>query len=153
MWIRNVRDLIKSAEGCTLTAKPDSEGFVIGWGRNRPSIVEGMTCTQETADEWLDQDVATAVIDARAYIGAGRWSAIDAVRQAALIDMAYNLGFDGLAKFIDLRDAVQHGNWIEARDAMIHSKWAKQVPARAERDAAMILSGSWPMVSTVIDHA
>lgn len=153
MWIRNVRDLIKAAEGCTLTAKPDSEGFSIGWGHNDGTVKEGDVWTQEQADEALDKSVATAVIDARAYIGAGRWSAIDAVRQAVLIDMAYELGFDRLAKFVDLRSAVQNGNWVAARDEMIHSKWAKQVPTRAERDAQMILSGSWPMVSTVIDHA
>jgi GH24 family phage-related lysozyme (muramidase) len=36
--------------------------------------------------------------------------------QIALVDMAYNLGLAGLAKFVKLKAAVARGDWLTAAD-------------------------------------
>ena len=51
--------LIKKHEKCELKAYPAAEAghWVIGWGTTHPWVHEGMTCTQEQADMWFQQDV------------------------------------------------------------------------------------------------
>jgi len=55
-------DLIKEFEGCHLKAYPDpktgGDPFTIGWGATGPDVYEGLTWTQEQADDRLTQDVA-----------------------------------------------------------------------------------------------
>jgi len=53
--------------------------------------------------------------------------------QRALINMAYQLGIEGLLKF---RKTIQHikaGRYKEAADEALDSLWAKQTPNRAKR--------------------
>ena len=53
-------DLIKSFEGCRLTAyKPvqTEQYYTIGWGHYGPDVYEGMVITQEQADNMLREDV------------------------------------------------------------------------------------------------
>jgi lysozyme len=54
-------DLIKEFEGCHLDAYPDpktgGDPFTIGWGATGPDVYEGLTWTQEQADERLARDV------------------------------------------------------------------------------------------------
>ena len=53
-------DLIKEFEQCRLEAYQDSVGiWTIGWGHIR-GVKQGDTCTQEEADAWLQEDVASA---------------------------------------------------------------------------------------------
>lgn len=55
--------LIKSFEKCRLVAYLDQKGIpTIGWGHTGSDIRLGMTCTQEQADVWFEQDVRTAVM-------------------------------------------------------------------------------------------
>jgi len=50
-----------------------------------------------------------------------------------LIDMAYNLGINGLLKFKKMLKALKKGNWEKAADEGLDSRWHKQVGKRAER--------------------
>jgi lysozyme len=50
-------DLVKSFEGCKLTAYQDSVGvWTIGYGHTA-GVHAGQTCTQEQADAWLAEDL------------------------------------------------------------------------------------------------
>lgn len=69
---------------------------------------------------------------------------LSAVRQAVLVDMAYNLGLDGLAKFRKMWSAIARKEWTTARREMLDSKWANQVGARARRLAKMMETSEWP---------
>lgn len=54
--------LIKSFEKLALTAYRDSGGVLtIGWGHTGPEVVEGLTCTEQQAQWWLESDVNHAV--------------------------------------------------------------------------------------------
>ncbi|KAK3597185.1 hypothetical protein CHS0354_003683 [Potamilus streckersoni] len=50
-----------------------------------------------------------------------------------ILNIRFNLGHTGLAKFAKFRDAVNIGDWEKAADEMEHSIWFNQVPNRAKR--------------------
>ena len=68
---------------------------------------------------------------------------LDYVRFAALVNMAFQMGVEGLLGFTKMLLHVKHGRWQEAHDAALDSKWAEQTPKRAQRVARQILTGEW----------
>ena len=70
------------------------------------------------------------------------WRMLDEVRQRVLINMAFNLGINGLLGFKNTLAAVKAKNWQAASQGMLGSKWADQVGARAQRLAKMMRTGS-----------
>lgn len=54
-------------------------------------------------------------------------------RQRALLNMAYQLGVDGLLEFHHAIAALEAGDYAAAASHFLESKWARQTPARAER--------------------
>lgn len=68
---------------------------------------------------------------------------LDEVRQAVLLDMAYNLGVAGLVKFRKTLADVQAGRYDRAAREMLRSRWADQVGSRADRLSRMMESGQW----------
>lgn len=71
--------------------------------------------------------------------------ALDEVRHAVLVDMAYNLGVPGLLKFKRTLASVHDGRYADAAREMLESRWAGQVGTRATRLARMMRSGEWPI--------
>ena len=71
------------------------------------------------------------------------FSSLDEVRQAVLIDMAYNLGVDGLLKFRQTLGSVQQGDYLLAAKQMLQSRWASQVGSRSTRLSEMMRTGQW----------
>lgn len=69
---------------------------------------------------------------------------LDEVRQAVLIDMAYNLGEAGLLRFKQTLASVKDGDYVTAAEQMLDSKWADQVGRRADRLSDMMRYGQWP---------
>jgi lysozyme len=59
------------------------------------------------------------------------------------MNMAFQMGVDGLLKFNKTLTLVEQGKYKEAADNMLKSLWAKQTPARAERMAQQMRSGQW----------
>lgn len=96
----------------------------------------GMRWDERTADAWLRAHVSN-LMDAlgarcpayRALIAAGTPAA--RARAEVLVDMAYNLGPDGLLKFVNTLAAVERGDYARAAAGMLASKWAGQVGRRA----------------------
>jgi lysozyme len=62
-------------------------------------------------------------------------------RQRALVNMAFNLGVNGLMGFRDMIEALKDRDYESAAAEALASKWAKQTPARAKRVAEMIRNG------------
>lgn len=70
---------------------------------------------------------------------------LDDVRQVALCNLAFNLGVDGLAKFVNTLAAVKRGDWSSAASGLRNSLWYRQVQReRSERIIYMILTGELP---------
>jgi lysozyme len=71
-------------------------------------------------------------------------SSLNEVRQRVLVDMAFNLGIDGLLGFKRTLATIQAGDYQRAATMMLDSKWAGQVGQRAERLARMMATGKDP---------
>ena len=52
--------------------------------------------------------------------------------QNAIIDMAFNLGYTKLNKFVDFKKSLIQKNYEQASKDMLNSLWSKQVCKRAE---------------------
>jgi lysozyme len=68
---------------------------------------------------------------------------LDSVRQGVLMNMAFQLGVNGLMAFQDTLGKVQTGDYAVAADKMLQSKWATQTPERAKRLAIQMRDGVW----------
>ena len=70
---------------------------------------------------------------------------LDPVRQAVLVNMAFNMGLTTLASFRRTLDYIARGQYGAASDAMLQSKWADQVGQRAVELAAQMRTGQWQL--------
>ena len=71
------------------------------------------------------------------------FSALDEVRQGAILNMAYNLGVTGLLHFPHMVSALGKMDWEVSAQEMLSSIWATQVGDRAKRLATQIRTGEW----------
>ena len=70
--------------------------------------------------------------------------ALDIARRAVLIDMAYEIGGQGLAGFTKLLTAVRYGNWASAAAELKTSLLFTQVPIREQRNMMILAFGEFP---------
>ena len=145
--------LIRSHEGLRLDVYLDSQGIrTVGYGhqiRARGVLATAVaTITAEGAERLFESDLAHARDVAADWIddAPGRLpvEGLNAPRFAALVDMAFNLGAGGLAKFVKLRAALVERDYERAAVEMLDSEWAAQVGRRARVDAALMRDGAWP---------
>lgn len=71
------------------------------------------------------------------------WNRLDLERQYALLDMCFQLGFNGLCGFKKMLEAMRWGKWDKAAAECLNSDYARQTPARAKRIARLIKEGIW----------
>lgn len=131
--------MLKLHEGVRLKPYTDTVGkLTIGCGRN----LDDKGITEEEADYLLSNDISAAWLSLVSRLEF--FSRLDTVRQAVLLDMAVNLGVDGLLKFRKTLGLVEGARYAEAAVEMLDSQWARQVGTRAERLSRMMRSGEWP---------
>lgn len=88
--------------------------------------------------------LAARVARARAHLAGWSWFAgLAEPRQAALVDMVYQLGAKGFDQFVALISACASNQWDKAAAAVMASLYARQVVARAQRNAELLRSGTW----------
>lgn len=68
---------------------------------------------------------------------------LDDARKGALLNMAFQLGTDGLLAFKNTLKLIEQGDYETASREMLKSLWAKQTPARAKRMSEQIRTGQW----------
>ncbi len=122
-----------------LRLKPyrDSKGlFTIGIGR----CLDTTGISEAEARYLLSNDVTRTVADLDAHLA--WWRDLDAVRQRAIINMAFNLGIGGLLKFERTLADLRAGNFVGAANGMLESAWSRQVGVRAQRLAKMVVAGA-----------
>ena len=110
--------LTEKFEGLRLTAYKDSVGVpTIGYGHTR-GVAMGMTCTQEQAEQWLQEDVQIAV-DA-----VNRLVTVELTQNQfdALVDFTFNLGVGSLQRSTLLK-LLNAGNYSGAAGEF--AKWNK----------------------------
>ena len=131
--------LLRLHEGERLKPYTDTTGHLtIGVGRN----LTDMGITAAESEMLLRTDVART---REAVCRAWPWvEQLDPVRQAVVLDMAFNLGVKGLSQFKRTLGLLRNGRWEAAADAMLDSLWAQQVGGRAQRLAQMVRTMTWP---------
>lgn len=86
--------LIKLFESYRLTAYQDQRGiWTIGWGHTGLEVTDGLTITQEQADNWLASDIARTTAALSRMIK----TAINENQFSALTSLAYNIGTGNFA--------------------------------------------------------
>ena len=131
-----VRRRIVNSEGLRLRPYTDTAGrLTIGVGRNLTDV----GISHEEALLLLEHDLAWAQAEvARIW----PWtSALDDVRLGVVMEMCFNLGASRLEGFVLLATALEGADYGRAAQEMKQSTWAAQVHGRAERLAAIMLSG------------
>lgn len=112
----------------------DSEGILtIGYGTN---LKQGISEKQAKSLMICELSI---IMD---YLSYQNWYAnLNDVRKDVIINMIYNLGFDGFKGFKLMNRALKEGDYYRASEEMLDSKWAKQVGIRATRLARQMRTG------------
>lgn len=134
-----LRQYLIVAEGLRLKPYTDTVGkLTIGIGRNLTDV--GISALE--AYDLLDHDIDRAIV---ALVGKFPWFADeDPVRQAALIELAFNMGITSLAGFTNTLAAWKRHDYLGAGQGLRKSKWFRQVQAsRSERIIKMVEQGEW----------
>lgn len=138
MAIDNIYDQLTRDEEKRNRMYLDSVGkHTIGVGHN----LDDKPISDRACRIILEDDVADARDD---LYRALPWAAgLSEPRQAALLNMCFNMGLGGLLTFKDALKALQEGRWEDARKGILSSKYAKQVGPRAHRVARQIVEDRW----------
>lgn len=123
-------------EGYRLKPYTDTAGKTsIGIGRNLSDV--GVNRGEIAL--MFDNDLATAEHTAKLLLV--NFSTLSDVRKAVVINMAFNMGYNVLAQFVNTLKAIDERRWDDAKVGMLASKWATQVGDRAQRLAEAMRTG------------
>jgi lysozyme len=129
----------ESVEPCVY---PDHLGFMtIGVGRLVDKRKPGAGLRPIEIDFMLNNDIDDRI---DALTRSLPWfQDLDDARRGVLLNMAFQLGIEGLLKFERTLGLIEAGQYDLAAHAMLQSLWAKQTPARAKRMAEQMRGGQW----------
>lgn len=137
----NLRKMLEAHEG-----KKDF-GYIIdgklhiGIGRNI-DVDGGLGLSEEEIYMLLDNDIVRTM---RELAGTFPWySALDEVRQEALVMITFNLGLTRLRKFKKAIAALEISDFRTAKIEFLDSLWSSQVGKRAVVLSTMIETGEYP---------
>jgi len=129
---------LKKHEGLRLKPYTDTVGkLTLGIGRN----LEDKGITEQEALFMLNNDVDYFYDKIKKEIN-WFWALNDA-RQNALVNMAFNLGVNGLLTFKNTLFLIANGSFDSAAEEMLNSKWAEQVGYRADELAEQMRTGEF----------
>lgn len=134
--------LLSEEEGRVPHAYQDSRGFwTIGVGHLIDKKAGGKL-SDECIDTILAGDVRVAKQAAQELIGP-TWDALGDIRQAVITSMVFQMGAGEMDRWVTFIELVQKGQFQTAAYNGLATAWARQVPARAKRQMAMLVSGEW----------
>ena len=139
--VTNIEQQLRLDEGEKLHAYADHLGFMtIGVGRLIDKRKGGGISIAEST-MLLENDIASKRAE---LVRRAPWvERLDPVRRGALLNMAFQMGVDGLLGFVNTLRMVASGDYEGASRGMLQSLWAKQTPARALRIATQMRTGEW----------
>ena len=137
----NIIRSLRGEEGEVLYEYKDHLGYsTIGVGRLIDKR-KGGGITEEESAYLLNNDVTKIVeqLDKRL----SWWTKLDDARKGVLVNMAFQMGVDGLLGFKNTLKMIESGQYDAAAKGMLQSKWASQTPSRAKRMAEQMRTGVW----------
>ena len=129
-------------EGVRKTAYKDHLGYLtIGVGRLIDASRAGAGLRDGEIEMLLRNDIMDRVSQLSKRLP---WfDALDEARQGVLVNMAFQLGIEGLMGFKTTLALISQGDYDQASQQMLKSKWASQTPARARRMSEQMKTGKW----------
>ena len=99
-------------------------------------IFGGVELTDKQIRDLYDIRIRIAIKDAQTFMP----SLINQPKniKLAIVDMAFNLGYNNLNKFKNTKDLLVAGKYNDAANEVLNSKWANQVKRRATNIAKLI---------------
>lgn len=108
--------------------------YTIGYGRN----LDDNGISKEESEFLLMNDINRCFDEIEQLTW---FESLNEARQAAMIDMLFNLGLTTFLKFENMIQALEDRDYNKAAEEMLNSLWAKQVGQRAVTLANMIRTG------------
>jgi lysozyme len=100
------------------------------------------------SDRGISSNEALALLDDDIFYFSSKLSSLfsffdslDDNRQIVLVDMCFNLGFNGLLNFRDMLDAIERGDFERASQEILDSKAANQARDRYDQLAYIMRTG------------
>jgi len=87
--------------------------------------------TEKEIRSLFQYDLNLAINNAKRFVN--NFDSLPHDAKMVLIDMSYNMGFDGLNKFQEFKKALEQNNFRQAAREMEDSKWFAQVKSRGEK--------------------
>jgi len=139
--VTNIEEQLRLDEGEKLSAYQDRLGFwTIGIGRLIDAR-KGGGITKEESSYLFQNDLKRKRDEVRRALP---WfDKLDEVRQGVLLNMAFQMGTQGLLGFKNTLAMVEAGDYEAASRGMLNSLWARQTPNRAQRLARQMAIGAW----------
>jgi len=126
---------LQSEEGFRALSYTDTTGHqTIGYGFN---VTAGISKNAARALLLAQIQDISAVLSGYAW-----FQRLDDVRSAVLIDLAFNLGVNGLLHFPKMLAAIAARDWVTAHDELMNSDAAKLLPNRYGALATTLLNGA-----------
>lgn len=138
---RRVLQQLRVEEDVVPHAYQDHLGFwTIGVGRLIDKR-KGGGLSDDEIDYLLNNDVTRIEAALDKHLPWAR--TLDEPRRAVLINMAFQMGVEGLLQFKRTLAAIRDEHYPQAAAFMLESLWAKQTPQRARRMARQMETGEW----------
>ncbi len=156
-----LRASIERHEGRRRRPYKDSEGVLtVGVGHNLEVEIMARSWSDSEIDRLLGGDIAAAAAGAKTLVSAAAWRGLGAARREVLVEMVFQLGRSGVRGFRRFREALEAGDFEWAAGEMLYSKWTRarmlfsrgmlprslwhrQTPARCERLAEIMRTGTF----------
>lgn len=156
----DIFNMLKYDEGCKLEIYKDTLGYyTIGIGHlvSKESEFSIAVATLDSsigrstngiitdieAQTLFQSDVAKAKSSLSQYGLGSLLNNLDPVRQAALINMSFQLGAHGVANFKNSMALLARGEWEAAANELKNSTWYRQTTNRATRVIETFRTGTW----------
>jgi lysozyme len=143
----------RSNESCRLEPYDDATGETIlpgnpvkgtltqGYGHTGPDVIPGRKWAQAQADSAFVVDYTIARYGARRDVGPAMFDGLLPWRRYALIDICFEVGRGGLAKFVNMITAIRAGDWAKAST----EEWQSELPrGRAAKNEFALLNAEAP---------
>ncbi|MDA3812945.1 MAG: glycoside hydrolase family protein [Candidatus Cloacimonetes bacterium] len=132
----SMQTYIKRNEGLRLKPYRCQAGkLTIGYGRN----LEAKGISIKEAEYLFRNDIN--IVTKQVAIRIEFYRKLSYKRKLVLVDMAFNMGIEGLLGFKKMLAAMKSGDFREAGKELMRSKYAEQVKTRALQNYIYVLEG------------
>lgn len=111
-------------EGIKSSAYQDSLGF---WTIGIGTLIDERKVGKLTIDECFYLFKNRLAIKQKELQEYEWFTLLDDVRGGVVIELAFNIGTNGVCKFINMIDALKHKNYSQASKELLSSTWSSQV--------------------------